>query len=114
MPRRPKPKGMGTSLGLPRSHDQGHDSFLLSRLNRDLSGPFGSESYAKEELRAEIASMLLGDELGIGHDPGQHAAYVGSWIKVLEDDALEIFRAAADAEMERFQNFAGAHRKPFL
>jgi putative DNA primase/helicase len=60
--------------------------------------PFGSVAYAKEELRAEIASMLLGNELGIGHDVGQHAAYVDSWIKVLEDDHLEIFRAAADAE----------------
>ncbi|AIC13632.1 hypothetical protein P303_03930 [Xylella fastidiosa MUL0034] len=60
--------------------------------------PFGSEGYAKEELRAEIASMILGDELGIGHDLGQHAAYVGSWIMVLKDDPLEIFRAAADAE----------------
>jgi putative DNA primase/helicase len=59
---------------------------------------FGSEGYAKEELRAEIASMILGDELGIGHDPGQHAAYVGTWINVLRDDPLEIFRAAADAE----------------
>ncbi|WP_024300148.1 zincin-like metallopeptidase domain-containing protein [Methylomicrobium lacus] len=42
--------------------------------------------------------MILGDELGIGHDPGQHAAYVGSWIKALKEDPLEIFRAAADAE----------------
>ena len=67
-------------------------------MNRDLSHPFGSEGYAKEELRAEIASMLLGCELGIGHDPEHHAAYVGSWIKVLEEDPKEIFRAAADAE----------------
>jgi putative DNA primase/helicase len=42
--------------------------------------------------------MIVDDELGIGHDPGQHAAYVGSWIKALQDDPLEIFRAAADAE----------------
>jgi hypothetical protein len=42
--------------------------------------------------------MILGDELGIGHDPGQHAAYVGTWINALRDDPLEIFRAAADAE----------------
>jgi antirestriction protein ArdC len=47
--------------------------------------------------------MLLGDALGIGHDPGQHAAYVGSWIKALQEDPLEIFRAAADAE--RIQGF---------
>ena len=42
--------------------------------------------------------MIVGDELGIGHDPGQHAAYVGSWIKALQDEPLEVFRAAADAE----------------
>jgi phage/plasmid primase-like uncharacterized protein len=42
--------------------------------------------------------MILGDELGIGHDSNQHAAYVGSWIKALKEDPLEIFRAAADAE----------------
>jgi putative DNA primase/helicase len=79
-------------------HELGHWSGHESRLNRDLKHPFGSVAYAKEELRAEIASMLLGNELGIGHDVGQHAAYVDSWIKVLEDDHLEIFRAAADAE----------------
>lgn len=79
-------------------HELGHWTGHSSRLDRDLTGSFGSESYAKEELRAEIASMILGDELGIGHDPSQHAAYVGSWIKALQDDPLEIFRAASDAE----------------
>lgn len=79
-------------------HELGHWTGHESRLDRDLVHPFGSEGYAKEELRAEIASMILGDELGIGHDPGQHAAYVGSWIKALQDDPLEVFRAAADAE----------------
>jgi antirestriction protein ArdC/phage/plasmid primase-like uncharacterized protein len=84
-------------------HELGHSSGHPNRLNRDLSHPFGSEGYAKEELRAEIASMILGDALGIGHDPSQHAAYVGSWIKVLKDDPMEIFRAAADAE--KIQNY---------
>jgi putative DNA primase/helicase len=79
-------------------HELGHSTGHPDRLNRDLSHPFGSEGYAKEELRAEIASMILGDELGIGHDSNQHAAYVGSWIKALKEDPLEIFRAAADAE----------------
>ena len=79
-------------------HELGHWTGHASRLGRDLAHPFGSEGYAKEELRAEIASMILGDELGIGHDPGQHAAYVGMWINALRDDPLEIFRAAADAE----------------
>jgi putative DNA primase/helicase len=87
-------------------HELGHWTGHASRLHRDLSHPFGSQGYAKEELRAEIASMIIGDELGIGHDPGQHAAYVQSWIAVLKDDPLEIFRAAADAE--KIQGFVMA------
>ena len=79
-------------------HELGHWTGHGERLGRDLSHPFGSDGYAKEELRAEIASMILGDELNIGHDPSQHAAYVGSWIKALKEDPIEIFRAASDAE----------------
>lgn len=79
-------------------HELGHWTGHELRLNRDLSHPFGSEGYAREELRAEIASLMLSQALQIGHDPQQHAAYVGSWIKMLQDDPFEIFRAAADAE----------------
>lgn len=79
-------------------HELGHATGHPSRLSRDLGNPFGSEAYAKEELRAEIASLMLGETFQTGHDPGQHAAYVGSWIKVLRDDPREIIRAANDAE----------------
>jgi len=79
-------------------HEVAHSTGHPSRLNRDLAHPFGSIGYAKEELRAEIASLMLGENLGIGHDPGQHAAYIQSWIRALQEDPKEIFRAAADAE----------------
>ena len=79
-------------------HELGHWTGHPSRLNRDTAHPFGSEGYAREELRAEIASLMIGERLGIGHDPGQHTAYVASWIRVLENDPREIFRAAADAD----------------
>ena len=79
-------------------HETGNASGAKNRLNRDMSGRFGDESYAKEELRAEIASLMLGDELQIGHDFGQHAAYVDHWVKVLQDDPKEILRASKDAE----------------
>lgn len=78
-------------------HELGHWTGHSSRLNREF-GPFGSEPYAREELRAEIASWMLGEELGIGHDPDQHAAYVQSWIEILEKDPMEIMRACRDAE----------------
>ncbi|MBV9885224.1 MAG: hypothetical protein JO119_01620, partial [Acidobacteria bacterium] len=52
---------------------------------------------AKEELRAELASVFIAAEKGIPHDPENHAAYVGSWIQALKQDKNEIFRAAHDA-----------------
>ncbi len=82
-------------------HELGHWTGHASRLDRDLANPFGSEAYAKEELRAEISSFMFNNELGLGHDPGQHIAYVGSWVKVLKEDPNEIFRAASDAEKIR-------------
>jgi antirestriction protein ArdC/phage/plasmid primase-like uncharacterized protein len=85
-------KYYGTAL-----HELGHWTGHESRLNRE-HGPFGSEVYAREELRAEIASWMLGQDTGIPHDPEQHAAYVQSWITALEQDPFEIQRACRDAE----------------
>lgn len=79
-------------------HECGHATGHPSRLNRDLSGKFGSASYAREELRAELASLMAGDRLQIGFQLGQHDAYVGHWIKLLENDYRELFSACADAE----------------
>lgn len=78
-------------------HELGHWSGHDSRLNRDMSHPFGTEGYAKEELRAEIASFMLCSELGVDFDPSNHGAYVKSWCKNLEDEPKEIFRASSDA-----------------
>lgn len=79
-------------------HELGHWSGHESRLDRKLRNPKGSVEYAKEELRAEIASMFMEFELGVPHHGDNHAAYVASWISVLKNDPKEIFRAAADAE----------------
>jgi antirestriction protein ArdC len=80
------------------SHWSGHPS-RLNRITLNESYRFGDTNYAKEELRAELASVFLAAERGIPHDPAQHAAYVGSWIKTLREDKNEIFRAAHDASL---------------
>jgi len=79
-------------------HELAHWTGHPSRLKRDLSGKFGSVSYAKEELVAQISSMAMDERLQVGFDPSQHAAYIQSWIRILRDDPKEIFRAAAAAE----------------
>lgn len=78
-------------------HELGHWTGHDSRLNRDLSSPFGTDGYAKEELRAEIASFMLSCELGIDFDPTNHGAYVNSWCRNLTEEPKEIFKASADA-----------------
>ena len=85
----------GTAL-----HELAHWTGHRSRLNRPTlndSYRFGDLNYAKEELRAELASVFIAAEVGVPHDPANHAAYVGSWIKALKEDKNEIFRAAHDA-----------------
>ena len=78
------------------AHWTGHPS-RLNRATLNESYRFGDPAYAKEELRAELASLFLAAETGIPHDPASHAAYVGSWIEALQKDKHEIFRAAHDA-----------------
>jgi antirestriction protein ArdC len=85
----------GTAL-----HELAHWTGHPERLNRSTltdSYRFGDQNYAKEELRAELASVFIAAEKGIPHDPQSHAAYVGSWIQALKQDKHEIFRAAHDA-----------------
>ncbi len=86
-------------------HECGHATGHSSRLDRDLSGFFGDTSYAKEELRAEIASAFTSQALGFGGGANaltsvldNHKAYIQSWIKDIEDKPNELFAAIKDAE----------------
>jgi len=78
-------------------HELGHATGHKSRMARDF-GPFGSEVYAKEELRAEMSSFMVARELGLGHYPERHAPYVESWLKALKNDHNLLFQAARDAD----------------
>jgi len=83
-------------------HEAGHATGHISRLNRDMTGVFGSPEYAKEELRAEIASAFTAQELGLDYKQNEHMenheAYVQNWIDVLENEPNELFAAIKDAE----------------
>ena len=82
-------------------HELGHWSGAPDRLDRDLSGGFGTPEYASEELRAELYSYMMSSELELPHDPSDHVNYIGSWIEKLENDPTEIYRAAKDADQIR-------------
>jgi antirestriction protein ArdC len=82
-----------------RLHEMVHSSGHPSRLARVgiESDNRTKEKYAFEELVAEIGSAYLCAEFNISGKL-QHASYLQSYIKVLENDSRAIFRAAADAQ----------------
>jgi antirestriction protein ArdC len=77
-------------------HELAHASGSAYRLNRDLSGSFGSKKYAYEEIVAEITSAFVCATLGI-MPTVRHADYIGSWLEVLREDNRAIVRAASAA-----------------
>ena len=85
-------------------HELGHWTGHPERMNRETlvegiqQGPTSLE-YAREELRAEISSMMTGDRLDIGHDGSRSAAYVDFWVKTLQDHPQEIHLASRDAQL---------------
>jgi antirestriction protein ArdC len=74
-------------------HSTGHES----RLSRDLTGNFGSGSYAAEELIAEIGACLILAECDVEPRFEESAAYIASWKKVMEDNPKIIVTAASKA-----------------
>jgi antirestriction protein ArdC len=82
-------------LGHEAAHGTGHPS----RLNRDLTGRYGSAAYAMDEVVCELTSSFVLADLGIASRPrAEHAAYISSWIKALKSDPRAIFAAAGKAQ----------------
>lgn len=85
-------------------HEATHSTGHKSRLNRFADGvgvaAFGSESYSKEELVAEIGSACILHELGMETPQTfrNSAAYVQSWLRALKNDKRLIVSAATRAE----------------
>lgn len=82
-------------------HEIGHSTGHESRLNRYLSGRFGSEDYAMEELRAEIASIFMEQDLEIEPSEGRlqnNAAYIQSWKEEIKENPNALFTAITDAD----------------
>ena len=82
-------------------HEMGHSTGHESRLNRDLSGKFGTEDYAIEELRAEIASLFLEQDLEIQVSEKHienNSRYIKSWHDRISEDPNVLFTAIADAD----------------
>lgn len=84
-------------------HELVHSTGHPKRLDRDLSGRFGSKSYAFEELIAELGASFLCGESGILYFTMKNsAAYIESWskalVKEMTQDPKFFLRAASQAQ----------------
>ncbi|RVT93112.1 ArdC family protein [Sphingomonas crocodyli] len=81
------------------SHELVHWSGAKARLDRDLTGRFGSEAYAMEELVAELGAAFTVGHLQLGCETRtDHAPYIASWLRILADDPRAILTAASKAQ----------------
>lgn len=80
-------------------HSTGHKT-RLDRLETGSNAHFGSETYSKEELTAELGSASLLNMLGIETPKTfrNSSAYIQSWLQVLRNDCKFIVSASSKAE----------------
>ncbi len=79
-------------------HSSGHTS-RLNRLEVMNNNGFGSQSYAREELTAEMGACYLKSYSGIPIEKLENnAAYIKSWLGKLKDDKKFIVHASTQAQ----------------
>lgn len=81
-------------------HECGHSTLHEKRMDRKVSRT-GTEGTAREELRVEIASAFLCNQLGVPQAASlldSHSSYLADWASVLRSDPQEIIKAASDAQ----------------
>lgn len=80
-------------------HEFIHSTGAKHRLNRDFSGRFGDESYAFEELIADIGAGFLSANFGKSYIfQNNNVAYLQGWAKVLKDKPRAILTACSHAQ----------------
>lgn len=82
-------------------HEIGHSTGHETRLNRKLENKFGTEDYAIEELKAEIASLFLEQDLEIQVSEKHienNSRYIKSWHDRIAEDPNLLFTAISDAD----------------
>jgi len=80
------------------AHSTGHAK-RLHRENFDNQAHFGSESYSKEELIAEMSAAMLCGIAGIEQKTIENSAdYLKTWIARLKSDSRLLVSAASQAQ----------------
>jgi antirestriction protein ArdC len=81
------------------AHEHTHWTGHADRLARDLTGRFGSDSYAAEELVAELGAAMWCAQMGLSAvTRADHAAYLAGWLRILRADARALVTVASRAQ----------------
>jgi len=82
-------------------HEASHSTGHLSRLNRisDIAS-FGSQSYSREELVAEISAAMVMNNIGLEIPATfeNSTAYINGWLKRIRGNDKEIVQASSQAQ----------------
>lgn len=82
-----------------QAHEHVHWTGHTDRLDRDLSGRFGSDAYAAEELVAELGAAMWSATAGLSAATRQdHAEYLAHWLRILRTDARCLVTVASKAQ----------------
>lgn len=94
------PEAYYSTLFHELTHSTGHSSRVARFKDEEYTPHFGSETYAKEELVAELGSAFLRAACGIENAPEleNSAAYLQSWLNVLKNDRRLLVYAASQAQ----------------
>jgi antirestriction protein ArdC len=84
-------------------HELAHSTGHAKRLDRPTlaeKASFGSETYAKEELVAELGAAFLSNAAGLdlARTEPSTAAYLANWLQALRNDKRLIISAASQAQ----------------
>jgi antirestriction protein ArdC len=95
----PEPEAFTTreAFAATWAHEQAHSTGHSSRLDRPMGGAHGSKAYAREELVAELAAVLIAYRLQIGCQLQNHAAYLKEWAQLLREEPRALFKVLSDA-----------------
>jgi antirestriction protein ArdC len=81
------------------AHEHTHWTAAAARCNRQLGKRFGDNTYAVEELIAELGAAFTCAHLALSSEPREdHAQYINSWLRVLKAEKRAIFTAASKAQ----------------
>jgi antirestriction protein ArdC len=92
------PEAYYSTLFHELTHSTGHAS-RVGREGIEQLNTFGSESYSKEELVAEMGAAMLCGLTGVAPQTLENsAAYLQSWLGVLKSDSRMVVSAASQAQ----------------